>query len=102
MPELTPHARGEGVELLRTVEGDHSDAIVHIGEDGAILGQVHVRRVYQFCWAGQRYRTPVGKLDGKVAVVCGASRGIGKGVALELGAEYGFADEHGRSHPIPE
>lgn len=28
----------------------------------------------------------MGILDGKVAVVCGASRGIGKGVAVELGA----------------
>ena len=45
-------------------------------------------------------------LDGKVAVVTGASRGIGKGCALELGAAGATVYVTGRTvsegdHPLP-
>lgn len=48
----------------------------------------------------------MGSLTGKVAVVTGASRGIGKGVALALGAEGATVYVTGRtvtpgSHPLP-
>jgi NAD(P)-dependent dehydrogenase (short-subunit alcohol dehydrogenase family) len=39
----------------------------------------------------------MGALDGKVAVVAGASRGIGKGVALELGAAGAMVYASGRT-----
>jgi NAD(P)-dependent dehydrogenase (short-subunit alcohol dehydrogenase family) len=48
----------------------------------------------------------VSKLDGRVAIVTGASRGIGKGCALELGAAGATVYVTGRSvsesdHPLP-
>src|SRR5690348_5287017 len=49
---------------------------------------------------------PVGSLSGKVAVVTGASRGIGKGVALALADQGAAVYVSGRtvtsgSHPLP-
>jgi NAD(P)-dependent dehydrogenase (short-subunit alcohol dehydrogenase family) len=51
-------------------------------------------------------RTRVGSLSGKVVVVTGASRGVGRGAALALGAEGATVYVTGRtvapgSHPLP-
>lgn len=46
---------------------------------------------------GPRERVHVGELDGKVAVVIGASRSIGRGIAQELGAAGAVVYAAGRS-----
>src|SRR5579859_1141651 len=45
----------------------------------------------------RREGSTVGVLDGKVAVVAGASRGIGRGIAIELGAAGAVVYATGRT-----